>query len=133
MRWLKTAHAPLACAFLMLLCLSASSGCGHNARDLKLDKEAARQSLTAFLDCWKEGQSPETLQSRQPAITGRDFDWEAGRKLVRYALGEEANDGTNLRITAELVLATARGEAPKKTVDYIVGTSPVITVFRGDE
>lgn len=126
----KAAHALVACASI-LLCLSLTAGCGHSARNLKLDKESARQSLSAFLDCWKSGGEPDALKSRSPAIIGRDTDWDNGNKLVSYTLGTETDDGTNMHITAQLVVATRSGQAPK-TVDYIVGTSPVITVFRDE-
>jgi hypothetical protein len=126
----KAAHALVACASI-LLCLPLTAGCGHNARSLKLDKETARQSLSAFLDCWKSGGEPGALQSRSPAIIGRDTDWDNGKKLVQFTLGAETDDGTNMHITTELVLASG-GRQATKAVEYIVGTSPAITVFRNE-
>jgi hypothetical protein len=117
---------------LGLLFFVALAGCGPpSAQDLALDKDTARNSLTAFLDCWKSGGEPDALKALSPAIIGRDTDWDNGRKLVSYTLGPETDDGTNLHITAELVVAGRSGQA-KKAVDYIVGTSPVITVFRNE-
>jgi hypothetical protein len=126
----RAAHALIACASIVG-CLAITAGCGHNARSLKLDKEAARQSLSAFLDCWKSGGEADSLKTRSPAIIGRDTDWDNGKKLVRYNLGAETDDGTNMHITTELVLAGG-GRQATKAVEYIVGTSPVISVFRNE-
>jgi hypothetical protein len=115
----------------LLGCLAITAGCGHNARNLKLDKDVGRQSLSAFLDCWKAGGDPDSLKSASPAIVGRDSDWDAGKKLVRFTLGAETDDGTNMHITTELVLSDGRGQVTRP-VDYIVGTSPVITIFRDE-
>jgi hypothetical protein len=112
-------------------CLVIAAGCGHNARSLNLDKDVARQSLSKFLDCWKAGGEPNALQSDSPAIVGHDTDWDSGKKLVSFKLSAETDDGTNMHITTELVLSDGRGQAAK-AVDYIVGTSPVITIFRDE-
>jgi hypothetical protein len=117
---------------LGLLFVVALAGCGApSAQDLALDKDTARNSLMAFLDCWKAGGEPDALKALSPAIIGRDTDWDAGNKLVRYTLGAVTDDGTNLHVTTELMVASRSGQAAK-TVNYIVGTSPVITVFRNE-
>lgn len=126
----RTAHAVLACAPIVWL-LVTTAGCGHNARNLKLDKDVARESLAAFLDCWKAGGEPDSLKSRSPAIIGRDSDWDSGRKLVSFTLGPEIDDGTNLHVTTELIVTDGSRQVAR-SVDYIVGTSPVITVFRDE-
>jgi hypothetical protein len=126
----RTSHSLIACA-LIAWCLAITAGCGHNARNLNLDKDVARQSLSAFLDCWKAGGDPDSLKSASPAIIGRDSDWEGGKKLVSFTLGADTDDGTNMHITTELVLSDGRGQVTRP-VDYIVGTSPVITIFRDE-
>ena len=65
------------------------------------------------------------------SIVAGDEDWSAGSKLVGYKLSDrEFNDGANLHLTAELQLSSKKKKAGKTTVTYIVGTSPVITIFR---
>lgn len=126
----RSARALIACAPIVW-CLVATAGCGHNARNLKLDKDVARESLSAFLDCWRAGGEPDSLKSRSPAIIGRDSDWDSGKKLVSFTLGAETDDGTNLHVTTELVLTDGSRQGAK-AVDYIVGTSPSITIFRDE-
>lgn len=117
---------------LGLIFIVAIAGCGApSAQDLALDKDVARNSLAAFLDCWKNGGEPDSLKSLSPAIVGRDTDWDNGKKLVKYTLGAETDDGTNAHITAELVVAKGNNQSTS-SVEYIVGTSPVITVFRNE-
>ena len=63
---------------------------------------------------------------------GQDH-WERGTKLLEYqVLGEGEAKDANLSIKVKLTLA---GDKPatkttEKTVSYLVGTSPSVTVFR---
>lgn len=130
MSWPMHASTRRICLASIVLGLIVGGGCSRGARSLKLEQDVAKQSLGAFLDAWKQGQSVEALQSRTPPIIGRDSDWDAKRKLVSYALVREFNDGTNLHFTVNLVL-DAEGR-PAVPATYIVGTSPAITVFRDE-
>lgn len=132
MRYQTSASTRRACALPIMMCLFASAGCQRTARDLALDQAVARNSLTAFLDCWQRGEPTTALQSSTPAIIGRDPAWDAGRRLIRYTIGSETDDGTNLHVTTQLVFGSQRGEDPAEPVTYIVGTSPVITIFRNE-
>lgn len=106
----------------------AGSGCGYSARNLSLDPDLARRSCTELLDAWKGG---KTVKDLLPAITARDEDWEGGAELVAYELlPGETSDGTNLHIPVRLTLKKPKGKETKTDVTYVVGTSPVVTVFR---
>lgn len=110
-----------------LLCL-IQAGCGYSARDLPLDESKAREACTTFLKAWQEGKKVEELK---PGIIGRDYAWDEGSRLVSFEiLPEEASDGTNLRISARLTLQDGNGRESSSDVVYVVGTSPVVTVFR---
>lgn len=112
-------------AAVLILC-----GCDTSARSLSLDESKARESLNTALDAWKAGKSLDDLK---PEITVGEWDWRAGKKLVDYEiLPDERSDGTNLHIPVRLVLEEKKGKSSKPEVIYVVGTSPVITVFRQD-
>lgn len=111
--------------------LLAVGGCDSRpTKPMPLDKQLAKDSFKVFLDAWQAGEQQAALKQKNPAITAGDPDWEAGAKLLSYKLVEmDKDDGANLHPTAELVLQTANGRRTA-TITYIVGTSPVITVFR---
>jgi hypothetical protein len=116
-----------------LLCLLPLAGCGRTGgRDLSLDAEQARQSFNTFLETWKQGKTAGDLKALEPSIIAGDEDWSAGAKLVSYKVApQEFNDGTNLHLTAELQLNGKNSKkSGKAAVSYVVGTSPVITIFR---
>ncbi len=119
------------CVLLALGGLLAVGGCGNSThKPMPLDKQVAKDSFTAFLEAWKAGEQQAALKQKSPSIVGGDPDWEAGAKLLSYkVLDTEKSDGSNLHPTAELVLQTAEGRQTSK-ITYVVGTSPVITVFR---
>ncbi|HEX6984760.1 MAG TPA: hypothetical protein VF170_05255 [Planctomycetaceae bacterium] len=116
-------------AAILLALLFGAVGCGHNARNLSLDKAVAHDSLQTFLDTWKRGGTPEELKAGPTEIIVGDPDFKAGKPLAGYrVLPEEFDDGTNLHVTVELEVKDA-SRTRKKQVTYVVGTSPVVTIF----
>jgi len=110
--------------FLALL-VGLSPGCGSSPQPV--DASKAKQSLIAALDAWKRGDRPESLK---PVVV-QDMDWMNGAKLVAYELAGNAKEDTLiLRCPVKLKLVGADGKESERTVTYIVGTSPVTTVFR---
>ena len=66
-------------------------------------------------------------------MTIQDFEWQRGAKLLDYKLlGDGQARDANLSIQVKLTLAPATGKSKnlEKTVYYLVGTSPSVTVFR---
>lgn len=115
----------LTCSFMGL------SGCEQNARSLTVDKAGARQACQTFLTAWKDGKQIADLR---PKITGRDSDWEAGKTLESFEiLPEERTDGANLFLKVRRTVKPPQGAPEKQEVEFVVGTSPVVTVFRSDE
>lgn len=96
-----------------------------------VDAGKARATLTKALDSWKAGESVDSLQAASPAIVVQDFDWSAGKKLVGYeVLGPGKAVDANLLAQVRVTLEDHQGKTTEKTVHYVVGTAPVLTVFR---
>jgi hypothetical protein len=108
-------------------------GCGgdYSAAAHRVDPETARSTLNSVLDGWKAGDNPDAWQQKSPSVVIQDFDWKGGAKLLSYEiLTTEAIDA-NLHCQVKLSLISPTGNETEKTVTYLVGTSPVLTVFRG--
>jgi hypothetical protein len=59
------------------------------------------------------------------------MDWLAGFKLLDYEIiGSGTNQDTQLRCPVKLSLRSPDGVELNKDVAYVVGTDPIITVFR---
>ncbi|MEK6258303.1 MAG: hypothetical protein AABP62_06745 [Planctomycetota bacterium] len=115
---------------MVMLCVLAA-GCSRSARSLSLNQPKAREACTAFLTAWKDGKKVGDLA---PKIVGRDSDWETGKKLEAFeVLPKDHSDGTNLHLKVRRILKDEKGRTINQEVDYVVGTSPVVTVFRSDE
>jgi hypothetical protein len=118
---------------IILSALSAfTTGCGSGPRRAgPVDVELARESLRMALESWKKGEAPNALRDASPSITIQDMDWKAGLVLVTYEMqGEEKEDAANLHCPVRLTLRDQQGREIKKPVTYVIGTDPVITVFR---
>ena len=93
-----------------------------------------REALKTALDHWKTGAEPGSLASSSTPMTVQDFDWAGGAKLIDYQMVNDGNAyDANLRVRVKLTLSNSgrdKGKAAEKTVWYLVGTSPSVTVFR---
>lgn len=116
----------LSLVFLVLVFCGA--GCSKTSRDLKLDAELARSSLEKALKAWVEGKKPADLK---PEITVGDAMWNAGKKLVSFEIktADEKSDGSNLYIPVLREMKDDKGKVTKAEMIYVVGTSPVVTIF----
>jgi len=119
-----------ACSQLVCLGILSLSlcGCGQTSRDLALNPDLARDSLKTALQAWVDGKKPQDLQ---PGITMGDSAWASGVKLVSFELlaAQESSDGTNLYVPVLCELKGPSGKVTKTETTYIIGTSPVITIF----
>lgn len=119
-------------ASLLALAALAAAGCAESIGPTPLDEGRAREALKVTLDAWKGGSSTDALKSGPQAIVAQDLDWQAGARLVDYAIvGDGKKVDSNLRVPVKLTLKGASGKDAVKTVNYLVTTSPKVTVFRG--
>jgi hypothetical protein len=107
------------------------AGCSGSQRAAAVDPERAREALKITLDSWKKGEPPSAVQGGSPSITAQDLDWMAGAKLVDYQVtGDGKAVEANLYVPVKLTLRSPQGREVTKSVSYVVGTSPRVTVFR---
>jgi len=108
---------------LFCVLLSGFSGCASETPAHPLDEDLARTSVQKAMDAWVRGAAPKDLE---PEIIVGDPAWKQNKKLVSFEIltNEETSDGSNLHIRVNRKFDT--GDAK---VTYIVGTSPVITIF----
>ena len=108
---------------LSVLLVFGLCGCSQETPSHPLDQELARASIQKAMQAWVEGKTPEDLQ---PEIVVGDQAWEQGKKLVSFEIvsSAETSDGSNLHIPVKRKFDSSESE-----VTYIVGTSPVITIF----
>lgn len=111
------------------LCL-AGSGCGPT-RAAPVDVDLARDTLNKVLQHWQQGGTIDELRSASPEIVVQEPLWSNGNKLLQFALVDEGREeDANWYCEVELTLESAEGGEPaKKSVTYVVGTDPVLTVF----
>ena len=115
-----------------LACLLLLSGCDGVYRSDPVIPELARETLRQALEQWQAGASAESMRERSPEIVVQDIDWSSGSKLIAFDLLEVGKPvDANLIAKVKLTLQTSAGKQQEKTVTYVVGTSPVLTVFRG--
>ena len=111
------------CGLLHVLLLFALCGCSQETPSHALDQDLARASIQKAMQAWVEGKTPKDLS---PEIVVGDQSWEQGKKLLSFEIvsTEETSDGSNLHIPVK-----QKFESSESEVTYIVGTSPVITIF----
>lgn len=114
-------------AGLLVLGVLASSGCGRAGAG---DPTDAQGVLRSALDAWATGQSPAEA-ARATGIVISEPRWEAGDRLVRYAIRPETRPaGFDLACTADLTLEAPKGKPAREAAAYTVSTRPRRTVIR---
>lgn len=84
------------------------------------------------LETWKRGGDLAECKNHSPSIVVQEIDWSRGMKLQEFKLLDEGREeDANLFCEVELTLVRPSGGEPvRKTVIYVIGTDPVLTVFR---
>lgn len=133
---IQFASAAKVCAAVLFVFASlGSSGCGgYSSAKHQVESTKARSTLETVLKSWQEGVSPDSLQEKKPKIVVQDMDWKAGTKLHAFEiLGEGNAVDANLYCKVKLQVESPGKGKSEKTVTYLIGTSPVLTVFRSVE
>jgi hypothetical protein len=117
--------------WLLAALLLHSVGCSGGG--VPTTEEAARGALTAALDAWKAGRKVEDMRQQTPEVVVGDADWKMGQRLVGYQIGTGKFDGKSLRVPVTLTIAQPPRGNRQVVVNYIVGTQPVVTLFRDGE
>jgi len=107
-------------------------GCGRSQQvAAPVDAVQARKTLEAVLSDWQSGGTPEAWQQKSPKVVVQDFDWAGGAKLSTFEiLGPGEVRDANLYCQVKIVAALPTQSATPRTVTYVVGTDPVLTIFR---
>lgn len=119
--------------FLLLTTLLL--GCsGNHVPPPAAEGTLALEALTTALESWRKGAVADSLRSQSPSIHVADDDWNAGRQLVGFQLFHETLDvgATAARIQAYLDLTGPTG-TQRKVVQFLVSTSPAVSVIRFDD
>ena len=114
------------------LLLTVCAGCGPALQTANpVDPDRARETLHSILESWQRGETPESWKQRSPEVVVQDRDWSMGATLKEFTIigRGEARDA-NLYCPVKLVLDERQGGPQQRTVTYVVGTDPVLTVFR---
>jgi hypothetical protein len=115
---------------ILLMSLGLVSGC----RSPKpADPDAARKTLQAAFDAWKDGK-PQESYVRSSSVHVADDRWAGGYKLLDYDItaGEEVN-GYDLNFRVTLRLEDPKGKALKETASYKVAMSPKRVILRNED
>lgn len=116
-------------AALAAVLAMALPGCSSSAAH-SVEPDRARAAMSAALDAWKGGQTPQSFEESGAAKVVQDLDWLSGARLVDYRLLDDGvSADANLKISARLTLSN-KGKQVEKEVRYLVTTSPSVTIFR---
>ncbi len=114
---------------LFCLCLGWAAGCSKNAAlPPETDPNAAREAMTAALDAWKEGKTPDSLKQKQPPVDFRDTNWEKGSILKDYTIKADERFGVSIKLTVQLQLQDKDGNIRERIAVYNVDTGPTMVI-----
>lgn len=129
-RIVEMKYYPLAISLAVILFIA--QGCSrYDPNEHRVQTQTARETLELVLKSWQEGNRPESWQEKKPAVVVQDMDWKSGARLKSFEIvGEGEAIDANLYCQVKLNFEQPQNGKREHTVTYLVGTSPVLTVFR---
>ncbi|QDV54908.1 hypothetical protein Mal33_08740 [Rosistilla oblonga] len=119
-------------AVLLIGSVIASIGCsGYSPAEHRVDTNVAHDTLQRVLSQWQQGRSSEDCLAMQPPVIVQDMDWKSGTQLDAFEI-VAPGEARDANYYCEVTLSLHSSDSPprSKKVVYLVGTSPVLTVFR---
>lgn len=105
-------------------------GCGFSPRAQKAHEEKGREIARQNLQAWREG---KTIDSLKP-VTIVEPRWQAGNTLENFAISDSIPDSEyQYRCKVELQLKNNQGKPVREVAEYVITTSPAVTMIRGSE
>jgi hypothetical protein len=114
-------HAGLALVVLL------AAGCGRRLPP-QMDAAEAKAAVTAALDAWANGETPQQLRQRKPPVDFKDLHWDRGSKLTKYEVEAERASGASAAVTVKLHLTETSGARSTRVVVYHVDAGRTIVV-----
>lgn len=112
-------------------CLMLCGCSSYSPDEHRVEPGSAKKVLEEVLNSWKDGGAIDDWQKRKPPVVVQDMDWKSGATLQSFEIqGEGEAIDANLHCQVKLKMLLPNKAKSEKTVKYLVGTSPVLTVFR---
>jgi hypothetical protein len=126
------AHCVLPVAIATTLTM-LSTGCVRTPAVAKSDVNDAEEVITRSFGQWKSGRTPDDLRNAQPPIYVADDFWLRGYQLTDFSMEKPGElYGTNVRFRMKLELLDLKSKAFTQTANYLVTTTPAMTIARAD-
>lgn len=97
------------------------------------DANAANEIVISTFQQWKSGRTIDDLRNAQPPIYVAEDLWFRGYQLKDFSVERPAEvHGTNIRFGMKLRLVDLKGKESSQSVNYLVTTTPAVTIARQD-
>lgn len=115
---------------LLTVCIAGISGCGASPPQPS-DPSTGQEMLRTVLEAWKQGDSHQAYQQKEPTITVVEPSWKKGATLIEYELSTDSTpDGYDVQFKAKLVLKDSSGKQSTQRAVYNVSTTPAKVIVR---
>ncbi len=113
--------------------LVLSAGCVGQPAVAVSDPEAAVKLVDESFQAWKAGRSLDELRQQVPPVYVAEDLWRQGFLLTDYSIdGGGETFGTNVRVRVTVKGSGPRGESVSRRMNYLVTTTPALTIARED-
>jgi hypothetical protein len=126
-------RAHLWVALIAMTLILQSSGCQRTPVLKVSDADAATQVITDTFQQWQSGRTVDDLRNAQPPVYVADDLWVRGYQLKDFSVEQPAEThGTNIRLRMKLWLVDLKGKESTHSINYLVTTTPAVTIARED-
>jgi hypothetical protein len=110
-----------------------ATGCDRASAVKASDPNAATQVITDTFKQWQAGSTIDDLRNAQPPVYVADDYWFRGYQLNEFSVEKPAEThGTNIRLRMKLRLVDTKGKESTHSINYLITTTPAVTIARED-
>ncbi len=134
---LRSVKSMRAVQVMMILVANTSilqaTGCDRASAVKASDANAATQVITDTFKQWQAGSTIDDLRDARPPVYVADDYWFRGYQLNAFSVEKPAEThGTNIRLRMKLRLVDTKGKESTHSINYLVTTTPAVTIARED-
>jgi hypothetical protein len=119
---------------ILVIPILITTGCFRASRVEASDAGAASTLITSTFQQWKSGRTIDDLRNADPPVYVADDFWLRGYQLTDFSVENPAEvHGTNVRLGIKLRLVDLKGKEITHSVNYLVTTTPAMTIAREDK
>ncbi len=118
---------------ITIVSLLPAPGCFRTSAVEVSDANIASEVITNAFQQWQAGRTVEDMRNAQPPVYIAEDFWTRGYRLADFSVEKPGEPhGTNIRFGMKIRVIDLKGKETSRLLNYLVTTTPALTIARED-